>query len=66
MAGRTLAAGGAVGCDVGMGVTEPRHRPTSHADAVRSLDDSRFVAYALVQGFKLVISLICKRWPELG
>ena len=37
----------------------------SHAHAAKSLADAPFVAYALVQGFKLTISLIAKRWPEL-
>jgi len=37
----------------------------SHAHAAEKLADAPFVAYALVQGFKLTISLIAKRWPEL-
>lgn len=41
-------------------------RPTSHAHAADTLGDAPFVAYALVQSFKLFIALVAKRWPHLS
>lgn len=44
---------------------DPHPTPiTSHKDAER-LDDAPFVAYALIQGFKLFSAIVCKRWPHL-
>jgi hypothetical protein len=37
----------------------------SHAHAAEKLGDAPFLAYCLIQGFKLTISLLGKRWPEL-
>lgn len=41
-------------------------RPRSHAHAAETLDDAPFLAYALVQAFKLFIALASKRWPGVG
>lgn len=41
-------------------------RITSHAHANAALDDAPYLAYALVQAFKLFIALVTKRWPRLG
>jgi hypothetical protein len=40
-------------------------RPRSDAHAAASLGDAAFIAYALMQGFKLIMALFRKRWPEL-
>ena len=40
-------------------------RPLNDAHAVKTLSDGAFIAYALMQGFKLIASLFRKRWPEL-
>lgn len=37
----------------------------SDAHATQELDDGPFIAYALVQAFKLFTALVCKRWPRL-
>jgi hypothetical protein len=40
-------------------------RPLNAAQAVANLSDGPFIAYALAQAFKLFISLVSKRWPEI-
>ena len=47
-------------------ITPQVERPRNDAHAVQTLDDAPFLAYALVQAMKLFISLVRKRWPELG
>lgn len=47
-------------------ISQEVERPRNDAHAVQTLDDAPFIAYALVQAFKLFISLVRKRWPELG
>jgi hypothetical protein len=41
-------------------------RPRSDAHAVSTLGDAPFIAYCLIQGFKLIMALFRKRWPELA
>ena len=53
-----------------MNATGERSRPdTAHvrgdSRAADQLADAPFLAYALIQAFKLFISLAGKRWPEL-
>jgi len=38
---------------------------TNDTQAVQSLDDGPFIAYALIQAFKLFTALVTKRWPQL-
>jgi len=45
--------------------TSRSHVPTA-AHAVESMPDAPFLAYALVQSFKLFIALVSKRWPEVA
>jgi hypothetical protein len=40
-------------------------KPQNEAHAVRVLPDAPFIAYALMQGFKVIMSLFIKRWPGL-
>jgi hypothetical protein len=47
-------------------MTEAPERIRSHKDAADCLGDAPFLAYALVQGFKLTIALLAKRWPFLA
>jgi hypothetical protein len=37
----------------------------SHAHANKALGDGAYIAYVLIQMFKLGIALIGRRWPEL-
>ena len=52
-----------------MSATMDRRSPPdpirSHGHAVETLDDAPFIAYALIQAFKLFASLVAKRWPQL-
>lgn len=41
------------------------YRPKSDAHAAQTLPDAPYIAYCLVQGFKLIMALIRKRWPEI-
>lgn len=46
--------------------TGPHREPIrSDAHAVATLGDAPFLAYALMQAFKLFTALVCKRWPQL-
>ncbi len=38
---------------------------TNDVQAAHSLDDGPFIAYALIQAFKLFSALVTKRWPHL-
>ena len=40
-------------------------KPTSEAHANEVLPDAPYIAYCLMQSFRLFMSLACKRWPEL-
>ncbi len=42
-----------------------RERPRSHAHASDTLEDVPFLAYALVQSFKLFIALVGRKWPHI-
>lgn len=37
----------------------------SDAHAAATLGDGPFIAYALIQAFKLFTALVTKRWPQL-
>ena len=45
--------------------SSPR-RIENHAQAAKSLGDAEYVAYVIVQGARLVIALLAKRWTFLG
>jgi hypothetical protein len=44
----------------------PPDRPRSDAHAAQTMSDGAFMAYCFVQGFKLIMALVRKRWPEVG
>lgn len=46
-------------------VIEAPPRIQSHAHAAQTLDDTRYLVYCLVSAAKHLVSLMCKRWPEL-
>lgn len=37
----------------------------SSSEADKTLDDAPYIAYALIQAFKLFTALVTKRWPQL-
>ena len=41
------------------------HEGSNQKRVVDDLNDTHLIAYALVQAFKLFISTVGKRWPEL-
>ena len=46
---------------------EPKiDRIQSHAHAAKSLPDAQYIAYVLVQMFKLGTALLVRRWPSVG
>lgn len=49
-------------------LVEAEPRPVTiknHAHAAKTLGDTPYLAYVLVQSFKLFIALVGRRWPEL-
>ena len=47
-------------------VNSAPRRIENHAQAAKSLGDAEYVAYVIVQGARLVIALLAKRWTFLG
>jgi hypothetical protein len=47
-------------------VIEAPERVQNHAHAVRTLSDTSYLVYVLIQMFKFATALLTKRWPELG
>ena len=39
--------------------------PRKHSEAAARLSDTEYLVHALIQSFKLFLSLAAKRWPEL-